>query len=370
MERPNSPLTVFSSRHNAPPSDTDNHRHLAQGRFPLFNERTERDAYFQRVGDVYTQLLGSEPEVSREHSLSRYDRLSIALTVAQVSQVTPLSAFYAKQLAPLHCPHNTRESNQRLAQITEHARLLAWDPTRSTKQTLRALRSVKLSYPDIVTLSQIIGLVVLQSRLIAGTAALSGYLLPSEPRIFPTLELAPLTEATSAAWRPWLPLGADATLAPVAICGAPSGLAIVLMLINMHDGEGVDTSSEIFSDGYNCSDLLRQPLRELAFLVSARLLGCHRSSQHHARRFLLLSKHRQQADAVLADPVAALAQCSRREQAIIQASLTLTQTPCLFSPEHIASLTQSGMSAAEILELIIALATGAWSQRLLVSLGE
>ncbi|MEG1437997.1 MAG: peroxidase [Hafnia sp.] len=369
MERSTSPLTVFSSRSSSS-HDVDNSLPLTQGRFPLFDQHADREAYFLLVGDAYTQLLGIAPEITREHSLSHYDRLSIALTVAQVSQVTPLSTFYAKQLAPLHCPHNTRESNQRLAQITEHARLLAWDPTRSSKQNLRALRAVKLSYPDIVTLSQIIGLVCLQARLIAGTSALSGHPLPSEPTIFPSLELSGLPAELSAAWRPWLPLGADASLSPIAVCGAPSGLAIALMLVSMHNGEAADVSTQLFTDGYNCSDRLRQPLRELAFLVSARLNGCRRGSQHHARRYLLLSKHRLQADAVLADPVSAIAQCSRRERAIIQASITLSQTPYRFTPEHVASLNQSGLTHGEILELIIALATGAWSQRLLVSLGE
>ncbi|MCC3263942.1 hypothetical protein LLE87_37870, partial [Paenibacillus polymyxa] len=67
-----------------------------------------------------------------------------------------------------------RESNIRLAQITQYARQLASQPTLICRKALQQLGDVGLSPADIVTFSQIIGFVSYQARVVAGVAALAG----------------------------------------------------------------------------------------------------------------------------------------------------------------------------------------------------
>lgn len=66
----------------------------------------------------------------RLHTFSAYERMSTALTAAQVFGVQRLCRHYAARLAPLPGPDASRESNQRLAQITQYARQLAGSPLR------------------------------------------------------------------------------------------------------------------------------------------------------------------------------------------------------------------------------------------------
>jgi uncharacterized protein YciW len=68
-------------------------------------------------------LFPASVAVNRLQTFSAYDRLSTALTVAQVYGVQRLCNHYAARLAPLPGP-DSRESNRRLAQITQYARQL------------------------------------------------------------------------------------------------------------------------------------------------------------------------------------------------------------------------------------------------------
>ncbi len=61
-------------------------------------------------------------------NLTAYDRLSTALTVARVYGVQRLCNHYAAR-RPLPGPDSSRESNRRLAQITQYARQLAGSPS-------------------------------------------------------------------------------------------------------------------------------------------------------------------------------------------------------------------------------------------------
>ncbi|KAG1716935.1 hypothetical protein ID866_158 [Astraeus odoratus] len=74
------------------------------------------------------QLFPLSLPVNRLRTLSAYDRLSTALTVAQACGVQRLCNHYAALLAPLPGPDSSRESNRRLAQITQYARQLASSP--------------------------------------------------------------------------------------------------------------------------------------------------------------------------------------------------------------------------------------------------
>lgn len=113
--------------------------------------------------------------VNRLHTLSAYDRLSTALTVAQACGVQRLCNHYAALLAPLPGPDSSRESNQRLAQITQYARQLASSPDIIDDKAQQQLDEVGLTTYDVIVINQIIGFVGFQARVVAAFQALLGY---------------------------------------------------------------------------------------------------------------------------------------------------------------------------------------------------
>lgn len=81
-------------------------------------------------------------------------------------------------------PGCLKESNIRLTQITQYARQLASQPTLIDRHALAQLHDVGLTDSDIIILSQIIGYVGYQARVVAGISALAGYptvMLPGFP---------------------------------------------------------------------------------------------------------------------------------------------------------------------------------------------
>ncbi|WP_159339434.1 MULTISPECIES: CMD domain-containing protein [Leclercia] len=113
--------------------------------------------------------------VTRLRTLSAYDRFSTALTVAQVCGVQRLCNHYAALLAPLPGPDSSRESNRRLAQITQYARQLASSPDVIDSKAQQGLDEMGLTVYDIVTINQIIGFVGFQARVVAVFQALLGH---------------------------------------------------------------------------------------------------------------------------------------------------------------------------------------------------
>ncbi|MBM3071945.1 CMD domain-containing protein [Lelliottia sp. RWM.1] len=120
-------------------------------------------------------LFPPQVSVNRLHTLSAYDRLSTALTVAQACGVQRLCNHYAALLAPLPGPDSSRESNRRLAQITQYARQLASSPDVIDKKAQQQLDEVGLTTDDIVLINQIIGFIGFQARVVAVFQALLGY---------------------------------------------------------------------------------------------------------------------------------------------------------------------------------------------------
>lgn len=133
---------------------------------------------------MYQALFPTIIEINHTNTFSLYDRLSTALTVAQVTGIQRLCSHYALRLAPLPSPDASRESNIRLTQITQYARQLASQPTLIDRHALAQLHDVGLTDSDIIILSQIIGYVGYQARVVAGISALAGYptvMLPGFP---------------------------------------------------------------------------------------------------------------------------------------------------------------------------------------------
>lgn len=142
-------------------------------------------------------------KVSRLHTLSAYDRLSTALTVAQACGVQRLCNHYAALLTPLPGPDSSRESNRRLAQLTQYARQLACSPNIIDAKAQQQLDEVGLTVYDIVLLNQIVGFIGFQARVVALFQAMLG----QPVRWLPGHHIQPHTEptVTGALWTSFLP---------------------------------------------------------------------------------------------------------------------------------------------------------------------
>lgn len=75
------------------------------------------------------KLFPDQLAVTHPQTFTAYERLSTALTVAQVCGVQRLCNYYSARLTPIPGPDSSRESNRRLAQITQYARQLAGSPS-------------------------------------------------------------------------------------------------------------------------------------------------------------------------------------------------------------------------------------------------
>lgn len=121
------------------------------------------------------ELFPDPLTVTRSQTFTAYERLSTALTVAQVCGVQRLCNYYSARLTPLPGPDSSRESNHRLAQITQYARQLAGSPSIIDNRSRQHLNDVGLTVCDCVIINQIIGFIGFQARTIATFQAYLGY---------------------------------------------------------------------------------------------------------------------------------------------------------------------------------------------------
>lgn len=303
--------------------------------------------------DLAQLLFPDRVVTSLTHTLTLYDRLSTALTVAQVAGVQRLCNHYSARLNPLPGPDSSRESNNRLTQITQYARQLAMQPELINASAITALDAVGLTEPDIVTLNQVIGFVSYQARVVAGLQALQ-----AQPvRWLPGNIAPPDAEATGfdqpARWQSVLkPLelryASAEQLAAVTRCQSLSGMQEAVWLL-AHDPSAL----------YGWAQLRQHLSQEntLAEATAARILGSRWA-------FRLLAGNK-----VLIEGVddAAL---KGEEQQIIALAAQLTRSPERFSAAHLQPLMETGWEAEALFALIQSVAIGNWNSRLFYALGE
>ncbi|MGQ7189577.1 CMD domain-containing protein, partial [Escherichia sp. HC-CC] len=99
---------------------------------------------------------------------------------------------YSARLTPLPGPDSSRESNHRLAQITQYARQLASSPSIIDNRSRQHLNDVGLTAGDCVIINQIIGFIGFQARTIATFQAYLGHPV----RWLPGLEIQNYADAS------------------------------------------------------------------------------------------------------------------------------------------------------------------------------
>jgi len=125
------------------------------------------------------------------------------------------------------------------------------------------------------------------------------------------------------------------------------------------------TDKDIF---YNTSNGLPRAERELAATAASRSNGCIFCASVHSRFATQYSKRGTDVQRLLDEGVEV--DIDSRWNAIIEASVALTDTPVAFGAEQVKALRTAGLDDLEIVDVINGAAFFNWANRLMLSLGE
>ncbi|MGB7801604.1 CMD domain-containing protein [Buttiauxella sp.] len=336
-------------------------------------QRASEATWLSVARDAAKYLLPETSSVTRLHTLSCYDRLSTALTVAQVYGVQRLCNHYAARLAPQPGPDSSRESNRRLTQITQYARQLASQPTLIDDVSRQQLDEVALSVNDMVTFNQLIGFIGFQARVIAIFQALQG--LPV--RWLPGLDTqqdasAELFLEGDKVWQPGLPpveqRYANTDQLDVVNLSLPQSVLSPLAWLLAHDAQPLSVLSHLTTlllpdDGVTRDD------RVLVSLLTARINGsvsCFSDATKQWQGESSLPEAIRNGERALQ----AWSHNHPRERAIIQAVRVLTRAPGSFSAAQLQPLFEQGFSQDDALRLLVISGLYGWLNRLKIGLGN
>ena len=172
-------------------------------------------------------------------------------------------------------------------------------------------------------------------------------------------------------WLPWLEPMAEAELTPRHMAGLvdASRAKSAYFRLLAHDpevlGARTRTDKDIF---YNTQGGLPRAERELAATAASRLNGCIYCASVHARHATTYSKRGEDVQRLLDDGTGV--DLGERWNAVVAASVALTELPMTFGPAHVARLRAAGLDELAIADAIQAAAFFNWANRLMLSLGE
>ncbi|HGY3717405.1 TPA: CMD domain-containing protein [Citrobacter gillenii] len=317
-------------------------------------------------------LFPADVALNPLHTFSAYERMSTALTVAQVYGIQRLCNHYAARLTPLPGPDSSRESNHRLAQITQYARQLASSPAVIGARDRQHLDDVGLTTCDIILINQVIGFVGFQARVVAIFQAYFGHPV----RRIPGLDIQQYAQAaifndTNTQWhvatfpidiippREALPDSVDQNahipeLHALTTVLAHSPAALILLRSLLTSTLRKDAQLGAFS---------------LATLLTSRINGsvaCFNELAHTAHQL---------------DDIIAILRLDERElqrweqrhpveRATLQAVQWLTRAPDRFSAALLTPLFEQGVSSEQAINLLAWSGLCGWLNRLKIALGE
>jgi len=119
---------------------------------------------------------------------------------------------------------------------------------------------------------------------------------------------------------------------------------------------------------YNASEGLPRAERELAATAASRRNGCVFCASVHSRFAAHHSKRVDDVDLLLDEGVDA--ELGERWNAVVAASVALTDTPSAFGEDEIGRLRAAGLDDLEISDLIYGAAFFNWANRLMLSIGR
>lgn len=312
-------------------------------------------------------LFPAHENLNQMHTFSAYERMSTALTVAQVYGVQRLCNHYAARLTPLPGPDSSRESNHRLAQITQYARQLASSPAVIDERDRQHLEAVGLTTSDNILMNQIIGFVGFHTEPYL-FQAWSGHPL----RRIPGLDIQQFAQAssfsaTNTTWHAapfpiekYLPHDENTARA------YPDELQALVPLL-IHAPVILDLLTTLISSARRSAVSVQA--FSLAALMTSRINGsvaCFNEQAHTANELvdviaLLRLDERELQRWEQRHPV---------ERATLQAVQWLTRAPDRFSAALLTPLFDQGLSSEQAINLLTWSGLCGWLNRLKIALGE
>ena len=136
----------------------------------------------------------------------------------------------------------------------------------------------------------------------------------------------------------------------------------------LHDAPALRERSHLFNAIMFAREGLPRADRELGATVESILNGCVYCTSVHARLYVQLAKRADVIERLFAHGLAA--ELAPRERAIADFSAKLAETPPRAGASEIGALREAGLSDADIVDLVNAVAMFAWANRLMLTLGE
>lgn len=299
----------------------------------------------------------------------------------------------------------TAATGDRLAAALAHTHGLVFRPRESREGDLAKLVIAGWSFDDIVSLSQLVSFLAFQLRAAWGLRALAeagqgtdpdpvlraetpaagtrehagaadpasvSEALPAGIHAYPDLARPDRFTQEGLGWVPWLEPVAEVDLTPQQLDALiePARAKMPYFRLLARDPEALKartlTDLDIF---FNVTDGIGRAERELAATAASRHNGCVFCASVHSaaatresgRGEIVQRLLDEGIGADLADPV---------WNAVVAASVALTDTPLRFGAADIAQLRGVGLDDGEIVDVINGAAFFNWANRLMLSLGE
>ncbi|MGI4982815.1 MAG: peroxidase-related enzyme [Janthinobacterium lividum] len=311
-------------------------------------------------------------------------RFACAARVARLTPEPALAAFYEAAASAAGDDAGADDAAQtplRLA-VLAHARRVTLAPEEAGSASLATLRVAGLGERDIVTLSQLIGYVAFQARVISAIRALrgtdadapdSGSNTNSDDTAVDLASFKRFQGFTAAAldWQSWLtPVNAaQATPDQNAVLdeSGPTARASAYYLTLVHNPDVLRQRSSAYNAIMYAPGGLGRADRELAALVVSMLNGCPYCASVHAQRLNQLTRNGELVERIFADPFTGGA--NAREQELLRYARRLTLEVGAFDQGDVARLRALGMSDDEIVDFSQVVAIFGWANRLMQTLG-
>ncbi|ECC3379141.1 CMD domain-containing protein [Salmonella enterica subsp. enterica] len=300
----------------------------------------------------------------RLHTFSAYERMSTALTAAQVFGVQRLCRHYAACLAPLPGPDASRESNQRLAQITQYARQLAGSPSVINTRAREQLAEVGLTARDTVLINQIIGFIGFQARV----AAIFQAFCRLPVRELPGQEMQRFARAArfqtpQTTWRPAASLVEYPPAHTKVRREYSSSQCQMMAPVLMRDPSSFALLERILTSTLHTAS--PPSLLPLITLLTSRINGSaacfnEQGTQPGAWRRAVITLRQEDDDIARWE----------LEPALTQAIQWLTRAPDRFSAAHFFPLLTRGVSSEQAINMLGWCGVCGWLNRLKIALGE
>lgn len=290
----------------------------------------------------------------------------------------------------------------RLAAALAHTHLLVTRPREASPEALRALVAAGWSADDIVSLSQLVAFLSFQLRTAWGLRAIAGQ-FPGRPGAAVPAERVAAAEQSATApavpgadrgadlvteypelarpeaftqrglgWVPWLAPVAEADLTEQQLDALiePARAKMPYFRLLARDPEALRartlTDLDIF---FNVSDGIGRAERELAATAASRHNGCVFCASVHSAAATRESGRGEDVQRLLDGGVTSELGDPAWD-AIIAASVSLTNTPLSFGGDDVQRLREAGLDDAEVLDVVNGAAFFNWANRLMLSLGE